>query len=201
MKRIILLILGITLFSCQKDKAYNYTQEIKKYQYERNVFFSDVNTSPLKEEDLKNFRSLKFFPIDSKYQVTATLSKPKEPQIITVNTTTSDKRKYLPYAIAQFKINEIPFELTIYESVSEGFDPLYRPHLFLPFTDLTNGKTSYESGRYLDIKKVRGDELILDFNKAYSPYCAYDEDYSCPIPPKENQLDIAIKAGEMIYSK
>ena len=81
--------------------------------------------------------------------------------------------------------------------------PHYRDYLFIPFKDLTNGKESYGGGRYIDLRmrQLDKDKVILDFNKSYNPYCAFSEEYSCPIPPKENHLTIAIEAGEKNYGK
>ena len=72
-------------------------------------------------------------------------------------------------------------------------------YIFLPFTDMSNGKTSYEGGRYIDLEVPKGDELIIDFNQAYNPYCAYNPKFSCPIPPKRNHLDTFIEAGVKKY--
>lgn len=71
--------------------------------------------------------------------------------------------------------------------------------LFVPFVDETSGKETYGSGRYLDLEQARGDDYVLDFNMAYNPYCAYNDDYVCPIPPRENKLPIEIRAGEKTY--
>ena len=71
----------------------------------------------------------------------------------------------------------------------------YEDYLFLPFTDKTNGDSSYGGGRYLDLKLPEGDSIIIDFNQAYNPYCAYNDKYSCPVPPKSNNLDIEVLAG------
>ena len=82
--------------------------------------------------------------------------------------------------------------------------PSYKDYLFLPFTDATTGNETYDAGRYIDLKieDTRTPEVILDFNKAYNPYCAYVSDiYNCPIPPKENRLPVAIRAGEMKFLK
>jgi hypothetical protein len=79
----------------------------------------------------------------------------------------------------------------------------YKNYLFIPFTDVTNGTDTYEGGRYIDISTsdIRDNKLTLDFNKAYNPYCCYTNGYNCPIPPKENELTIAVNAGEMKYTK
>ena len=71
--------------------------------------------------------------------------------------------------------------------------------LFLPFIDKTSGNETYGAGRYIDLDFPINKEIIVDFNKAYSPYCAYTDAYSCPFPPRSNQLDVAIEAGEKAY--
>ena len=80
---------------------------------------------------------------------------------------------------------------------TDGFEDKdeYKDYLFLPFTDLTNGDTTYGGGRYIDMRIPEKNTIILDFNQSYNPYCAYGGNYSCPIPPAENNLDIAITAG------
>jgi uncharacterized protein (DUF1684 family) len=79
----------------------------------------------------------------------------------------------------------------------------YKNYLFIPFTDATNGTDTYEGGRYIDlsIPDIKDTNVIVDFNKAYNPYCCYTGGYDCPIPPKENALTVAINAGEMKYKK
>lgn len=112
---------------------------------------------------------------------------------------TSDnlEKKYLEYAFAEFELNGESCKLLILEIMEEG---PYRGTLFLAFADATSANETYGAGRYLDVKKVPGaSSVILDFNQAYNPYCAYSEKYSCPFPPKENILKIAIQAGEKKY--
>jgi len=95
-------------------------------------------------------------------------------------------------------------KLHVYQSQSLLQSDQYKDYLFIPFTDLTSGNGTYEAGRYIDIKseEIRGDHVIIDFNKAYNPYCAYVKNvYNCPIPPRENDLPVAILAGEKEYGK
>ena len=80
-------------------------------------------------------------------------------------------------------------------------DPEYSNHLFIPFNDITNGVETYDAGRYIDLEIPKGDTIIIDFNKAYNPYCAYNDGYSCPIPPEENNLEVEVKAGVMAFEK
>ena len=87
------------------------------------------------------------------------------------------------------------YTLNVYQSQQLSTDPDYADYLFVPFTDATNGESTYPSGRYLDLHIPQGETVLLDFNRAYNPYCAYNARYSCPIPPAENHLEIPIKAG------
>jgi uncharacterized protein (DUF1684 family) len=76
----------------------------------------------------------------------------------------------------------------------------YKNHIFVPFTDLTTGSESYGGGRYVDLELPFSDKVIIDFNRAYNPYCAYNHKYSCAIPPEENHLNVAIKAGVKAFA-
>jgi uncharacterized protein (DUF1684 family) len=112
-------------------------------------------------------------------------------------------KKFYRYGTVSFKIADSVFKLTVYRGAELMQTVLYKNHLFLPFTDLTSGEESYGAGRYLDleINDIVNNQVILDFNKAYNPYCAYSDEYNCPIPPRENYLNIAIKAGEKNFAK
>nr|MCU0394110.1 DUF1684 domain-containing protein [Thermoflexibacter sp.] len=105
--------------------------------------------------------------------------------------------KYVRYAYAHFEIDKQKLQLTIYKSM----DRVSKGVLFLPFKDQTNGEETYSAGRYVEVKNNNGSSIIIDFNKAYSPYCAYNETYSCPLPPKENHLNVKILAGERYSQK
>ena len=80
-------------------------------------------------------------------------------------------------------------------------DPEYEDYLFIPFNDLTNGNETYDAGRYMDLETTDENTIVIDFNKAYNPYCAYNDEFSCPIPPRENDLDVEIIAGVLAYKK
>jgi hypothetical protein len=102
-----------------------------------------------------------------------------------------------------FTIHDTTLHLTVYKSLLLSSNSAYANYLFIPFTDITTGDETYGSGRYLDIElsDIKNNFVELDFNKAYNPYCAYSTNYNCPIPPKENNLSIAIKAGEKTFAK
>lgn len=202
MKQIVFALvffLGVSLYA--QD---SYTKEIQKYQYEQNIKFHDKSTSPLTANDLKKFESLDFFKINKRYQVVATLTKTKNPPIFEMATTTDRKPLYVKYGMLGFTLDGKKHQLPIYQNKDFGRAPQYKNYLFLPFSDTTNGKTTYGGGRYLDVLTTdenKDGTIIIDFNKAYNPYCAYSGRYSCPITPKENALSIPIKAGVKAFKK
>jgi hypothetical protein len=120
-----------------------------------------------------------------------------------VPTSSGQTATYTKFGELKFEIDGKSYKLAVYQSLSAKRMPQYRDYLFIPFKDLTNGKESYGGGRYLDLrmKEIEGDKIYLDFNKAYNPYCAFSTGYSCPIPPKENHLKVAIEAGEKNFAK
>jgi uncharacterized protein (DUF1684 family) len=166
-----------------------------------NVYYSDKKTSPLKKKDLKKFKKLSFFQIDDSFRVVANFERTPNEPIFEMQTSTERLPLYAQYGIATFTIDEKEFSLRLYKSQESKLNPEYADNLFLPFTDLTNGNETYGAGRYIDLKIPESNTIIIDFNKAYNPYCAYNEEYSCPIPPRENDLDIEIKAGVLSFKK
>ena len=189
---IVLALLFATVSYAQETKD---TKSAKKFQQKLNKEFSSKEESPLKEEDLANFESLDFFPIDSNFIVNAKLTLHKDGEPFPMKTTTDRLPIYKIYATANFEIQGKAFSLEIYQNEKLVLTAEYEDYLFLPFTDKTNGDSSYGGGRYLDLKLPEGDSIIIDFNQAYNPYCAYNDKYSCPIPPKSNNLDIEVLAG------
>ncbi len=156
----------------------------------------DSEESPF-QDSLAHYDSLKYFPADVKYRVNADIEPIHNKKMVVLPTSDDKEKKYMEYAYASFKLDGVENKLLILEIVDMG---PYKGTLFLAFADETSAKETYGAGRYLDLKKVPGAKtLTLDFNKAYNPYCAYSENFSCPFPPKENLLKIAIKAGEKNY--
>ena len=204
MKKIaIAFILFIYVSSCsqKKIKFNNYIASIKDYQYEMNVEFANQEESPLTEEGLKNFTELDFFAIDSTYKVVAKFELEKNSQLFEMPTTTDRKPIYKTYGTATFNLEGKALKLHIYQNQDLIKKPDYINHLFIPFTDQTNGNESYGGGRYMDVEIPIGETIVIDFNRSYNPYCAYNDKYSCPIPPRENDLAVAIKAGVKVYEK
>jgi uncharacterized protein len=172
-----------------------------EWQKQQNAFFKDASTSPLTEQDLKSFNGLKFFEVDSTFVVTANFILTENDTIFKLKTTHKDTQDYLKYALVKFEINQKSFELEVYRNVEMMHQKGYENNLFLPFTDPTNGEETYGGGRYLNLTIPDGDSIIIDFNKAYNPYCAYNENYACPIVPRQNRLNIKVLAGEKNFNK
>jgi len=187
------LILVSTL-SCAQSKTYmdSLQSHIDGYVKDHEV---------VKEGDKKY---LQFYPIDQTYRVTAKFEKATNSQWFLMETSGHEKKLYKVYGTVSFTIGDTPLKLNIYQSQDLLKDPEYKDYLLLLFTDKTSGNESYESGRYLDFTAgdIKNNKLLIDFNKAYNPYCAYEKNkYNCPIPPKENDLPVEIKAGEKKYAK
>ena len=174
------------------------------YQQELNANYKDATKSPLKKKDLKKFKGLDFFPIDSTFIVTAKLIKTTNAPTFEMATTTDRKPLYKEYGKLSFTLEGKNCELTIYQSQDDLRDEKYKDNLFLPFTDDTSGNESYGGGRYMDV--LTTDEnadgtITLNFNNTYNPYCAYNDKYSCPLTPRKNHLNIEIKAGIKVFKK
>ena len=153
------------------------------------------------KEDFKAFKTLDFFPIDTNLVVKAKFVRTPSESPFIMETTTERKPVYIKYGEAHFMLEDEEFVLNIYQSQQLITDPKYANYLFLPFTDNSNGEDSYAGGRYLDLKIPKNDVIVLDFNQAYNPYCAYSGKYSCPIPPEDNHISLAIHAGVKNYAK
>jgi hypothetical protein len=175
-------------------------QEIQSFQENLNAEYKDKNKSPLDKEAMDSFKGHVFYPINLKFRVVAKLKVTVGSPFFKMKTTTMRLDEERIYGMLEFSMNGKKFELPVYQSSNLMKTAEYRDYLFLPFTDLTNGQETYEGGRYIDLRIPSGEEIVLDFNKAYNPYCAYGHRFSCPIVPSANHLDIPVVAG-IKYSK
>ena len=165
------------------------------FQKDLNEEFRDPERSPLPDRYRKDFETLDFFPPDTSYIVTARLVRTPDALPFLMPTTTDRKSKEVLYGVVHFTLNGEKHQLEIYQNQELMQQEEYRDYLFLPFTDSTNGEETYGGGRYIDLRIPYGDSIVLDFNKAYNPYCAYNKKFSCPIVPGVNNLDTEVKAG------
>jgi uncharacterized protein (DUF1684 family) len=143
-----------------------------------------------------SFEHLLYFPPDRSYEVRATLVPIPEPDAVEMLTSQGLKKTFYRYARLQFEIDGEERELVAYKSALSGEGSEL---LFVPFRDATSGKETYGGGRFMDVEQPEGDTLVLDFNRAYNPLCNYSPGFNCPIPPRENHLDIPIPVGEKTY--
>jgi len=178
----------------QNDKVYKDSLESFRKNY--------INTHELVKT--KEDRALlQFFPIDPAYQVTCRFEKIDNNEWFPMSTSGSASQMHRKYGKLTFSIHDTTLHLFVYQSQSLLKTNDYKEYLFIPFSDITSGEESYGAGRYLEcyLKDIQGGKLVLDFNKAYNPYCAYATGYNCPIPPKENDMPISIRAVEKNYGK
>ena len=203
MKKICILLLVVGLYSFNSQSKRPLIGETE-YQQKLNAQYKDATKSPLKKKDLRNFKGLDFFPIDSSFIVIAQLKRTPDTPYLAMATTTERKPYYREYGTLSFTLKGKDLTLTLYQSLEEYNDPKYKDYLFLPFTDETSGEGSYGGGRYMDVFESTinsNDTIELNFNNTYNPYCAYNEKYSCPLTPRKNHLDVAIKAGIKDFKK
>jgi uncharacterized protein (DUF1684 family) len=167
----------------------------ENFQTKLNAEFASKDKSPLMQKDRPGFKSLDFFPIDEKYFVVAELVRTENEKPFAMKTSTDRLPMYEKYGELYFQIDGKPVKLNVYRNLDLMKRDEYKDHLFLPFSDATNGNETYLGGRYIDLKIPSGNTIAIDFNQAYNPSCAYNYIYSCPAVPHENVLDIAIRAG------
>jgi len=175
-------------------------KSIVHFQEALNESFRDPEDSPLTPSDKMIFEKLEFFPPNAQYVTAARLIKTPEALPFGMPTTTERISQERVYGQLFFELEGLPFQLEVYQSQDLLEKEGYEDYLFLPFSDLTNGSETYTGGRYIDLKLTDKDIILIDFNKAYNPYCAYDKKYSCPIVPATNNLDIRITAGVLGYA-
>ncbi|TYA57540.1 DUF1684 domain-containing protein [Formosa maritima] len=199
MKYFLHFFLMISVLSCAQDKQPLLGNT--DFQKKMNADFKDATKSPLKDKDRKDFRGLDFFAFDSIYVVTATLTRTPDEKPFQMKTTTERLPVYVKYGEVSFMLKGVNHKLNIYQNLDLMKEAGYEDYLFLPFLDLTNGETTYGGGRYVECRIPNDDKVVIDFNSAYNPYCAYNEKYSCPIVPRENYLEIKVEAGVKAFDK
>ena len=201
-KRLFLLIAVVVAvlsvfytFQGGKDKS-GYIATIEKEREDKDRFMRSSEESPFARNP-ETFTALQYFPIDARYNITAALSPIGNPKTIALATSDGYEQSYVEFATAEFDLDGYHNALLLLEPTGPDREP---GQLFLAFGDDTSAAETYGGGRYLDVKHVPGSNTInLDFNKAYNPYCAYVDHYSCPLPPPQNLLQVAIRAGEKTY--
>jgi uncharacterized protein len=150
--------------------------------------------SPVRPGELEKYVPLAYFPIDESYAVPAELEPAPQRLTITMPTSTGKLRNVERVGMLRFNLKGEPLRLTAF--LEEG-----SRRLFVPFSDLTSGTETYQAGRYMNLDPSPSGIYIVDFNIAYNPYCYYNEEYDCPLPPAENRLAVPIRAGERMRAE
>ncbi len=163
---------------------------LEEFRTEKDAFFAKEAQSPLTPAQKREFHGLNYFPENSDLVFEVDVEKFPEKEKIQMQTSTGDIQTYTRYGRFKFKVDGKETELTIYSD---------RNGYFLPFVDSQAGKETYPAGRYLEPETLPDNKFLVDFNLAYNPYCAYNEMWSCPLTPRENHLDVPIKAGEKVF--
>lgn len=195
---------GIWLFalvlSCLPTFAQTYTDSLLLHRQHYKEEFLTEERSPLKAADTSYLR---FYEPDIRYRVPATLALTQHAKPFDMPTHSGKTKIYRQYGVLNFVITGQPCSLQVFQSQALLKDPKYKYYLFVPFTDETTYTETYGGGRYIDlsITDIKNDSILIDFNKAYNPYCAYGDGYNCPVPPRENRLPVAIEAGEKLFGR
>jgi len=151
--------------------------------------------SPIPADKRSVFLPLAYYPIDPAYAVPAGFEEapPGQRPQMEMQTSAQKPRRVERVGVLRFSLNGQPLQLGAF---TEPGDPPDR--LFVPFADATTGTETYPAGRYLDIERSPTGIYMVDFNRAFNPYCYYNPEYDCPFPPRENRLPVPIRAGEKI---
>jgi len=195
MKRLTLFLLTLHISGLAFSQKKSYKDSLQD-------FITDyVEThGVVKADDKKN---LQFYPINEKFRFNCRFEKIENSPWFMMETSGLVKKSHRIYGKVYFTLNDTVVTLCVYQSQDLMKVNQLKDYLFIPFMDATTGEETYESGRYFDfsIHDIKENRLVVDFNKAYNPYCAYTAGYNCPVPPKENRINVAILAGEKKYLK
>jgi uncharacterized protein (DUF1684 family) len=164
--------------------------QLEEFRLAKDEFFEKDGQSPLTDHQKLNFHGLNYFPENPALHLVLPVEEFETKEKIKMPTSTGEVQAYTRFGKIKFEVEGQPAELTIYAS-RDGF--------FLPFVDALVGKETYGAGRYLEPSLAGTGKLLIDFNLAYNPYCAYNENWSCPITPAENRIKVPIQAGEKVF--
>ncbi|HIP32999.1 MAG TPA: DUF1684 domain-containing protein [Crocinitomicaceae bacterium] len=171
--------------------------EINSIRKEHLIELKNPEAEVLNEEEIAHFKGLDYYDFDPSFQLITSFKKSKGKKF-EMPTSTERKPIYRRYGYVYFEIANQKCTLEVYQNMALKKEKEFKNYLFIPFRDKTSTITTYGGGRFLDAKKIKGKTMLLDFNLAYNPYCAYSYRYSCPIPPVVNTLNVEIEAGEKV---
>ncbi len=169
-----------------------YLNEIAEARAETDRMFREDPESPVPAALRDVLLPLRYYPPDPGYSIPAALRLADERPVFEMPTSTGKLRRMQRVGVLEFTLHGQPQSLGAF--VEEGTRRISQ--LFVPFADSTTGTETYFAGRYLDLHPTATGMYTIDFNRAYNPYCAYNEEYDCPFPPPSNRLELAVRAGE-----
>ena len=185
------IFLSIFYYLYNSNQEYlDYSKTLDDYREERNDFLLNSSNSPLNDSEYE----LEYYEPNVNFKVIARVNRNETIDTITMATSTGETEKFLDFASLGFKLGKSEYSMPVYRYL-EGDN---KGNIFFCFLDKTNSKSTYGGGRYIDINFENAKRIELDFNKSYNPYCVYNKEYSCPIPSKDNYINMEIKAGEKI---
>ncbi len=173
-----------------------YVDTVEMERKQKDLEVADSIHSPLDSATLTHFKGLHYFSVDANYRIRAKLVVDTTGPVFDMATNTARKPRYRVYGHLHFRMHDTICQLTVYQNMDYIHDSVWGNYLFVPFRDKTCGKESHAAGRYIDMKIVQSDSVRIDFNRAYNPYCAYADRWSCPLVPPENWLNVSVFAGE-----
>jgi uncharacterized protein len=165
--------------------------ELDEFREEKDSFLKTHPQSPIPHDKRRSFTGLNYFPENDELRLVVAVEVFEPQETVTMQTSTGDVRQFVKYGRFRFYVEGQEAELTIYAN-EHGY--------FLPFADSLAGSETYGAGRYLDPEPLDDGRVLVDFNLAYNPYCAYNENYSCPITPRENRVNVPVRAGEKVFA-
>jgi hypothetical protein len=183
---------GLVFSAVGEDPMEHREERLKAFREKKDRYFKEDPRSPLKEKDRKRFKCLIYYPIDLKYAMVGKIERyPTEPKplYVTLSTNKGPGKKYVKYGRFDFKLEGQKYSLQIYRPVGGS-------EFFLPFKDRTSETETHGEGRYLHIEPMPEGKVLIDFNRAYNPFCEFDEKYTCPLAAAENWLPVSVRAGE-----
>ncbi len=195
---IVLLIVAYTFNDSRFSE--DYAKRILKSRVEKDKLFKEGEGSPLSKPQKEVFDELSYYPPAIAFRVEADYVLADIKEQILLDTNTGKDRAFLKFAKARFSLGGKQHDIWLLKPL-RVLPGQPKNLLFLPFTDETCGITTHGSGRYIDLEAPAGPTIVIDFNQAYNPYCAYNEVYECPVPPKENHLGVLVEAGEKKFTE
>jgi len=201
---ILALLISTVTIKAQSTGVFDpstYPAVINAERKQKDIEMRTDEKSPIPENEKATFKKLNYYKPNTSFRKVAAFDRFDQATHFLMKTTTDRLPEYSLYGVITFVHKGKDYTLNVYQNIELVKKPGYDKHLFIPFNDETNGKETYGGGRFLDVTETGENTLIIDFNNAYNPYCAYNHKYSCPIPPEENNLEIKIKAGEKKWHK